>query len=78
MKILDLTGNADDLFCVDKDGQIESVSVIKLNNKDDINDEPNDLDITLTSFCVDGSNSHKTIDRLRGKKIRFKLEVIDE
>lgn len=77
MKILELTSNADDLFCVDKDGQIESVSAIKLNNKDDVNDEPCDLDITLTSFCVDGSNAHKTIDKLRGHKIRFTLEVID-
>lgn len=77
MKILDLTGNADDLFCVDKDGQIESVSLIKLNNKNIMNDEPNDLDITLTSFCVDGSNTHKTIDNLLGHKIRFTLEVID-
>lgn len=77
MKILELTGNANDLLCVDKDGQIKCVSTVKLHNNEDVNDEPCDFDITLTSFSIDGSCVHKTVDGLLGHKIRFTLETID-
>ncbi len=77
MKILELTGNADDLLCVDKDGQIKCVSAVKLHNNKDAKDEPCDLDITLTSFSVDGSCKHKTLDQVLGHQIRFTLETID-
>lgn len=77
MKILELTGNADDLLCVDKNAQIKCVSAVKLYNSKDVDDEMCDLDVTLTSFSVDGSGMHKTIDKLLGHKIRFTLETLD-
>ena len=43
MNILQIEGKADDLYCVDKNGLIKSVSVTKLNSNDEC-----DYDITLT------------------------------
>ena len=77
MKILELTGYADDLLCTEKDGQIKSIGVVKLHNNKDVNDEPCDLNITLTSFSTDGSCTHKTIDKILGHKICFTLAIID-
>lgn len=73
MKILELTGNADELFQDNKEKHAKSVSVISLGN----DDEPCDLDITLTSFSTNNYTDHKTIDKLLGHKIKFTLEVVD-
>lgn len=77
MKVIEIEGNADDLFNIDCNGQVQCISAVKLHDNNDINDEPCDLDITLTSFSVDGSCNHKTVDKALGHKIRFTLEVID-
>lgn len=75
MKVIEIEGNADDLYCVDKNGMIKSVSVVKF--PEDGDEFKNDLDITLTSFSVDNSNKHEVISKLLGHKIRFTVEIVD-
>jgi hypothetical protein len=73
MNILQIEGKADDLYCVDKNGLIKSVSVTKLNSNDEC-----DYDITLTSIKNDKDNcSHELIKSLLGHNIRFTVEIID-
>jgi hypothetical protein len=73
MKILELTGNADDLLCIYNGGQMKSVSAVKL-----CDDECCDLEITLTSYASeDNPCIHNTIDQLLGHKIKFSVETID-
>lgn len=75
MKVIEIEGNADDLYCNDKDNSIKSVSVVKF--PEDGDEFRNDLDITLTSFSVDDSNKHEVISKLLGHKIRFTVEIVD-
>ena len=76
MKVIEITGNADDLFCVSKQGKIKSVSVVQLPKDDD--EFKTDLDITLTSMSFDEDNyKHDVIDKLLGHKIKFTLEIVD-
>jgi len=73
MDILQIEGKADDLYCVDKNGLIKSVSVVKLNGDDGC-----DYDITLTSLQNEKDNcSHELIKSLLGHNIRFTVEIID-
>lgn len=73
MDKIQIEGKADDLYRVEKDGLIKSVSVVQLNGEKDT-----DYEITLTSI-TDGEDdcSHELINNLLGHKIRFTLEVVD-
>lgn len=73
MKVIEIEGNADDLYVNEK--QMKSVSAVQLS-EDGVCHE-----LTLTSVIDEEldpeSTEHKVIDGLLGHKLRFTVEVID-
>ena len=75
MEPIQLIGKADDLYCVERDGQIKSIGTVMLAE-----DEENgcDLNITLSSLSLKSNNyEHPQIDKLLGHNVKFTVEVID-
>lgn len=73
MKVIEIEGNADELYVNEKN--MKSVSVV------DISEDGVYQEITLTSLIDEFLNpqltEHKTVDSLLGHKIRFTLEIVD-
>ena len=73
--VLTLTGKADDLLSVSRDGAIKMTRLFYLGNGLDVENEET-VDICLTS--TNPNLDHPIFDKVNGKYIRFTLEVSDD
>lgn len=71
---LTLEGNANDLLMVNSDNSMKCTRLIKLDPKSKEENEEI-IDICVTSTNMYGE--HPMFDKLLGKKIRMKVEIID-
>lgn len=75
MKTIKFSGNANDLYCVERDGQMKSIGFINLAT-----DEENgcDLIVTLSSISLKEKDyEHKLIDELLDHNIEIIINKKD-
>lgn len=70
-----ITGFADDLMCVEKDGKIKSISLVNVPENDE-DDSGNYLDVTITSISEE-NKEHELIDKLLGHKLQVTIKIVD-
>lgn len=74
-EFLTLEGNADDLLMINADNSMKSTRLFHLDSESTEYDEEV-IDISVTSTNVYGN--HPIFDQLLGKKIRMKVEILEE